>query len=291
MLFTDPAQLPSEAQALLKTAVRQQTPCGVGMMTWHIWGQKTHRQALVPVVLFHGGSGSWTHWLRNIEALVESGRQVYVPDLPGFGDSDRPDSGNDADALPDPVEQGLSLLLGSVACDFVGFSFGGMVAGFIAERFPQRVRRLVLVGAPGLGVKPQNAYRLQPWRHLEDADQRDVIHRNNLATLMLYRPDNSGDLALRLHVINLVRDRLQERCLSRTDVLAHALTRVSCPVYAIYGREDALFKGSLEALGLALHQATNFKGLTLLEETGHWVQFEEAGGFNAALLTCLDSAL
>ena len=39
------------------------------------------------MLLLHGGSGSWTHWLRNIQPLVDAGRQVLVPDLPGFGDS------------------------------------------------------------------------------------------------------------------------------------------------------------------------------------------------------------
>ena len=54
--------------------------------------------------------------------------------------------------LPAPVEAGLQEMLGDTACDLVGFFFGGMVAGFIATRFPRRVRRLVLVGAAGLGV-------------------------------------------------------------------------------------------------------------------------------------------
>ncbi|TXH55972.1 MAG: alpha/beta fold hydrolase, partial [Burkholderiaceae bacterium] len=96
-------------------------------MLWRSWGDGGD-----PVVLFHGGSGSWNHWVRNIVPLLEAGRQVWVPDLPGFGDSASPPSGGDADALPAPMEAALRTLLGDTAVDLVGFSFGTMVATFIA---------------------------------------------------------------------------------------------------------------------------------------------------------------
>ena len=241
--LTEPA-LPAEAQALLDLATRAETPCGSGAVVWHRWGEQSCKQSLSPVVLFHGGSGSWTHWLRNIPALVQSGREVLVPDLPGFGDSAMPSFGTDADAVPEPIEQGLEILLGYRACDLVGFSFGGMVAGFIAAQFPARASRLVLVGAPGLGIAPEKAIRLRAWRHLPEPAQRDAVHRGNLAALMLYQPEAITELALRLHVANVLRDRMKGRRLSRTDVLARALTQVHCRVDAIYGVEDALYRAA-----------------------------------------------
>lgn len=285
------AALPAEAQALLDLATRAETPCGAGHMVWHRWGEKTRDPVLPPVVLFHGGSGSWMHWVRNIAALLQSGREVLVPDLPGFGDSAAPSSGNDADALPEPVEQGLAILLGHRACDLVAFSFGGMVAGLIAAQFPARARRLVLVGAPGLGIAPEKAVRLRAWRHLADPAERDVIHRGNLAALMLYRPEAITELALRLHVANVLRDRMPGRSLSRTDVLARALTQVQCRVDAIYGTEDALYAGRMHLLEPALRQAPGFASLRLIEACGHWVQFEQADAFNEQLLTLLKQDL
>lgn len=263
-------------------------------MVWHVWGQETGRRdlaPLLPLVLLHGGSGSWTHWLRNILPLVESGRRVLVPDLPGFGDSAAPLQGTDADALPEPVEQGLKVLLGDDACDLVGFSFGGMVAGFLAAQYPARAARVVLVGAPGLGIAPEQAVRLNAWRHLTNPDQRDAVHRSNLAALMLYRRDAITELALRLHVANVLRDRMKGRSLSRTDVLLRSLAQVRCPVHAIYGSEDALYRGKMEVLETALRQAGNFRTLTLVEAAGHWVQFERADAFNQALLATLNADL
>lgn len=276
---------------MLRTASRVETPCGDGAMVWHAWGQATRRPGLAPLVLLHGGSGSWMHWLRNIPALAASGRWVLVPDLPGFGDSAAPRQGTDADVLPEPVEQGLALLAGEAACDLVGFSFGGMVAGFLAERFPARAARVVLVGAPGLGVAPEKAIRLRAWRHITDAGQRDAIHRHNLAALMLYREDAIDELALRLHIANVLRDRMKGRSLARTDALAQSLARLRCPVWAIYGEEDALYRGKLDALGAALAQAADFRGLALVEGAGHWLQFQRAAAFDKALLTTLEAAL
>ena len=268
-----------------------QPPCGAGSLVWHLWGKESCNPALAPLVLLHGGSGSWTHWLRNIGALVESGRWVLVPDLPGFGDSAPPLHGTDADALPEWLELGLKRLLGDAACDLVGFSFGGMVAGFIAGQFAARVARLVLVGAPALGIAPQKAIRLRAWRHLANAAERDEVHRGNLAALMLLHPESITELALRLHVANVLRDRMKGRSLSRTDALARSLARVGCPVHAIYGREDALYRGQLQALECALRQAPSFKSLALIEASGHWVQFERAEAFNDALLAVLNVKL
>ena len=282
-------ELPVEPQALLKTATRAETHSESGTMVWHHWGSLARDPSLAPVVLLHGGSGSWTHWLRNIAALVEAGRWVLAPDLPGFGDSAKPAQGGDADALPEPVEHGLQHLLGSEACDLVGFSFGAMVAGFVAAQFPARASRLVLVGAPGFGIGPEKAIRLHAWRHLTDAGQRDDVHRGNLAALMLLHPASITELALRLHVANVLRDRMQLRRLSRTDVLARTLLEVRCPVQAIYGSEDALYRGRMPALELALRQAPTFTSLTLIESAGHWVQFERADAFNTALLAVLES--
>jgi 2-hydroxy-6-oxonona-2,4-dienedioate hydrolase len=282
-------QLPDEARQLLETATRLETPCGVGALVWHVWGQETSSRQLAPVVLLHGGSGSWTHWLRNIAALVESGRRVLVPDLPGFGDSAAPPHGTDADVVPEPIKQGLQGLLGDAACDLVGFSFGGMVAGFLAQRFPARAARVVLVGAPGLGLAPEKAIRLKAWRHLAEPAQRDAAHRHNLAALMLYRQDAITETALRLHVANVLRDRMKGRSLSRTDALARALSGLRCPVHAIYGSEDALYPGKMDALEAVLQQAGNFQALTRIEAAGHWVQFERAEAFNDALLATLNA--
>lgn len=275
MPMADPGSLRWQAELLV-------TPCGSGEMVWHAWGSGR------PVVLLHGGSGSWTHWLRNIEPLVGAGRRVIAADLPGFGDSALPATGTDADALPEPLEAGLAQIVGDAAVDVAGFSFGGMTAGLWAQRFPARVARLVVVGAPGLGLFARRPVDLSPWRHLSDEAQRDAMHRANLAALMLHDPAAIDDTALALHKANVVRDRMKGRTLARTDALARALRQAPCPVWAIYGEHDALYQGQMDEVRAVLQTARDFRDMTVVPGAGHWVQYERPEAFNAALLAALN---
>ena len=266
-----------------------------GHMVWHVWGEA--RAGVLPVVMLHGGSGSWTHWLRCMDALLAQGRQLWIPDLPGFGDSDGVPGGQDADTLVEPLRQGLrQLLADGVApaaplCDLVGFSFGGMTAGMLAAADGTLARRLVLAGAPGMGVGKGLAVRLKGWRHLATPEAQAVAHRYNLQALMLHDASLIDEDTLALHVLNVERDRLPRRRLSHTDVLARALQAVDGPVWAIYGEHDALYpRPMMQELAQAFaRHARDFRGLALVPGAGHWVMHERPDAFVAALTAALDA--
>jgi 4,5:9,10-diseco-3-hydroxy-5,9,17-trioxoandrosta-1(10),2-diene-4-oate hydrolase len=102
-----------------------------------------------PVVLIHGLSNSIEHWLLNINALAAE-NTVYALDLVGHGRTDKPltrsyDLSDLARFVIDFMDK-----LGIERADLVGHSLGGGVALVIAETFPERVRRLVLVDSVGL---------------------------------------------------------------------------------------------------------------------------------------------
>lgn len=283
--MTAAAAAAPDVARLQALAQRHTTPCGDGDTVWHVWGSLADGRA--PLVLLHGGSGSWTHFVRNIDGLVAAGRQVWIPDLPGFGDSALPVGGADADALVEPLAEGLRALFGPQAVDLVGFSFGGMTAGLLSAAHPELARQLVLVGAPAMGVVPKRQFELKAWRHLPPEAQ-EAIHRHNLAALMLDDPALIDGLALQVHVANVVRDRMPRRRLAHTDILARSLPAVACPVHAIYGASDALYKSWITALeGAYAAAAPDFRGMALIEGAGHWVQFERPEAFLQALLAAL----
>ena len=279
-LITD---LPSEAREVHAQATPRESRHAGGRLVWHVWGQGE------PVVLLHGGSGSWTHWIRNVQALADAGRSAWVPDMPGFGDSDKPAGGEDADSLVDPLLEGIEQLLDGRAYDLVGFSFGGLTAGLMAARHPPGLRRLVLAGAPVAPVV-QRALRLLEWRHLTDPAEREKVHRHNLLTLMVARQDRATPLDMQLHAANLDRDRMRRRHLVHSTALPDALERVTCPVDAIYGHDDAIFKHRIDELVAALDAIPTLRSRHLVKDSGHWVQFETPESFNTLLLQVLSQA-
>jgi len=283
--FLSPAQ-----RAALADAQRLQTDLNGAHTVWHAWGLAQP----ATVVLLHGGSGSWTHWVRNIAALSDAGWCVLVPDLPGFGDSDLPEGCSDVDALPAHLHAGLQqlqsrgLVCGPVS--LVGFSFGGMAGALWLAEHPQDAVQLVLVGAPGMGFTIAERVPLKGWRHLPSPEAQEQVHRYNLMALMLQEPSALDDLALALHTANVERDRMPRRRLSSTDIVAKALPRLQAKVSAIYGEQDALYRKRLPELQAAMQSWVPHWGQWhTVPGAGHWVQYEAAEAFNAALLQTLKS--
>ena len=109
--------------ALDRACARRTTPNGAGEVVWRIWG------AGAPLVLLHGGTGSWMHWMRNIEQLARD-FTLLVPDLPGSGESSSPQPPISADGIAATLSHGLTSLIGArTRFAMAGFSMGGLIAG------------------------------------------------------------------------------------------------------------------------------------------------------------------
>jgi len=102
-----------------------------------------------PLLLLHGGGGGGANWYRLFPGLSSS-MTLIAPDLPGFGLSDdiqlRPPLGLQAARLL----AGMLDVLGFPRVSVLGTSFGGLAALRLAQHFPERVDRLVLLDSAGL---------------------------------------------------------------------------------------------------------------------------------------------
>jgi 2-hydroxy-6-oxonona-2,4-dienedioate hydrolase len=277
-MLLDPDRLP-EVQRLEARATRIETPSGEGgHMVWRRLGEGP------PLVLLHGGSGSWNHWLRNIDALSQR-HTVFAADLPGCGDSSLPPGARDADTIPEHVAAGIAQLAGGAPVELVAFSFGTLVAGFIAASRPELVKRLHLTGAAGLGLS-EFTLDLKPLTPEMDAAQREAVIRRNMETLMVLHPQTLDDTALSLHAANMQRDRLKRRRISRTPIMIELQPRWQCPVHLVWGEGDVLIRNDTDRLRGAF-AGCDLRSLTLVPDAGHWVQYERAEAFNAVLLAQL----
>ena len=277
--------LSPQVASLLLTGRRWQLP---GPMVWHEWGHESLDQGASTLVLLHGGSGSWTHWIRNVAPLVADGFHVLAVDLPGFGDSALPENGGDVDALIEPLHAAWQMLRASDHVSFLGFSFGGMTAALWLAAYPQDATNLILVGSPGLGIKSPHRVPLKGWRHLPTQALQLEAHRHNLLALMLHDENKLDELAMTVHRLNVARDRMPRRRLSGTPIVADALPLIGCPVHVIYGEWDALYHGCMtDVENLVKNITPQLASWQLVAGSGHWVQFEAPEAFQMALKKAL----
>ena len=239
------------------------------------------------LILFHGGMGSWRHWIRNIEPLSQHFR-VHALDLPGYGDSMAVPRGIGNDEYFDLVEELLIERFGNEAPFHVaGFSFGSVVFSSIASRFGSRVRSLSLIGPSGFGLPrgkpklPTASYKLagdDPNRHAE-------IMRQNLLAVMLLHPESIDEEVLALQAENVhLHKGMNSRHVSVLDVTPANLAALTCPVQLIFGDSDQTTRGDLEARVARCREARPDVEVEIVADTGHWAMFEGASTVNRALL-------
>lgn len=100
-----------------------------------------------PVLLIHGFCSSTFVWSDVLLPIAEMGFRVVAPDLVGFGFSGKPREGEYTIEAQGRMIVGLLGALGIERASLVGSSYGGAVAATCALNNPERVERLVLVGA------------------------------------------------------------------------------------------------------------------------------------------------
>jgi pimeloyl-ACP methyl ester carboxylesterase len=262
-------------------AERVSTPFSAGNLVWHLWGQGE------PLVLLHGGYGSWTHWLRNVLPLARH-RQVIAVDLPGLGESATPPEPHTPEALAAILLAGLDRILApSAAVELVGFSFGGVLGGHVAAGLGGRLRRFVIVGAGGMGLPRAEMAPMGSWRQLEGRAERLAVHRQTLEALMIGDPARIDPVALHLQERNAEAGRVRSPAISGTDTLRRVLPLIRAPLGGIWGEQDNIARGAIKARRAVLQSVDPGAEFRTIPAAGHWVSYEAAAAFNTALLDML----
>ncbi len=258
---------PAAWAALERLGTRHALPCPDGEVVWRRFG------AGPPLLLLHGGHGSWLHWVRNIEALSQH-RTLWLPDMPGFGESSNlagpPHGPNRLERLVDALLAGLDTLIGpGAAIDLAAFSFGALVAAELAQR--KTVRSMALLGAGGHGGPRRMTEKLLDWRFGPVAS-RSAALRQNLGSFMLHAPEAVDAMALAVYQAQCQATRFRSKSISMVGGLQSRLASYGGRLLLVWGEHDVT--AVPQDLAPAIAATRSGWEWRLLAGGGHWVQYE-----------------
>ena len=235
------------------------------------------------VILVHSNGLSLGQWKRNVGPFSKY-YKVYVPDLPGFGLSDKPDAEYGVNYYVDFLKSFMDALRIPKAA-LVGSSLGGAVVAAFAARYPGRVTGIVM--ADPTGLVPEGLSRN---RELYNVYVSLMIRSRRLYCRPMFY-DSSEMKAL--EGTQLVTDSKESRdafikncryILNYDPAYVKALMSIAVPALIIWGEDDLL---------LPAEDAQKYKELIpgskvkIIGYCGHMPNVEKHGEFNSAVLDFL----
>lgn len=297
--FQSEASLTSrEPRAPLPLHYRQ-TVEGV-LLHWVEFGQPDDKAPRKPpVVLLHGLNDSHLTWMQIAPELARD-RRVFVLDLPGHGDSGRPDAGYELAWYAQTVASWIEVL-GLEACerlDIVGHSLGGGIALMLLQVCRLRIRRLVLAAPGGLGKEIVFLLRLaclsgaverfgQPFMalgtRLSQWRWRHKLPVGHIAKLSAMNSRSGSARAFARTVRNLINWRGQRHSFC---IHAHEIAELP-PIAVLWGDLDSVIP---IAHGRALARGIEGVRLTELTGCGHYLHHDDPQSFLEGVHDALDAS-
>ena len=231
------------------------------------------------LIFVHGWPDSWFSWSR-VFALLPAGYRAFALDQRGFGDSERPASGYTIDQLATDVVAFMDAI-GVSRATLIGHSMGTFVARRVAEKDPERVTGLVLIGSAVTAANAVTREVQSLLAPLADPLPEAFVREFQLSTIHLPLPEPffEGIVAASLQAPAWVWQQMFDGLLAYDD--ADDLDRIAVPTRILWGDHDALFADDEQQRRLAA--AIPDARLTILPETGHSPNWERPELVTAAL--------
>ena len=242
------------------------------------------------VVLFHGGMGSWKHWIRNVDVLATR-FTVHALDHPSYGDSAPVPRETTGPEYLDLVHRlFLEMFPGEAPLRFAGFSFGGAIAANLARRLGTRVTHLCLISPGGF---PRRRFGDRPTRSYREAGDDDKLFReicrHNLLINMLSDPASVTEEAVDIQAECVRRARFDSRKVSAGGTLLGDLAAAPCRIRLLWGeRDDSAFRPASLLIG-EIAEAVPALDVHRIPRAGHWSAYENAPEVNRLMLELFSS--
>jgi pimeloyl-ACP methyl ester carboxylesterase len=243
-----------------------------------------------PVVLLHGIPAWGYVWHRQAGPLARTHR-VLVPDLPGYGYSDKSDAFDRSLAAQAEFIARWLDVLGIGSATLVGNGIGGGIALRMAVLMPERVARLCLVNSA--------CYDNFPGEDIVEVSAPAVFHRVSASGMVevmegiLKREVAAHDLhvldallapyATEVGKLSLIRNASALNT-NHTMELTPRLPRLSVPTLVVWGRDDRALPADY---GRRLARDIPGAQFQCVPGAGHFVMLDKPGevlGYLAAFL-------
>jgi len=246
---------------------------GIESRNVRVEGTRVHYLAMGPengpvVVLVHGLGGRAEDWRNLAPFLASAGFRVYMPDLPGYGRSQKPSNFSYSVRNEAAAVEGFLDRLGLKQVDLGGWSMGGWIVELVAQEHPERVNRLMLFDAAGLNVKPSwNTDLFAP---------RTTIELDELDALLMPHPGRIPGYIARDILRNFRKNawiihRAIGSMLTARDVTDRLLPELRMPVLIEWGEVDRV---TPVAQAETIHQLIPQSQLNVIAGCGHLAPLE-----------------
>ena len=236
-----------------------------------------------PVIFLQGsgpGASGWLNFRYNVEDFVNSGFRVIIPDLPGFGDSDKPDLDYTLDFFAAAMLE-FADQLDMEKFALVGNSLGGAVSLGMALNAPDRISHLILMGCGGLedqmtyfqNMKGVQAMTAVPLGSPEFTPE----YLKEVLKLIVFDPSHITDELIqeRFRILETQNPAAFKRMIIPN--ITERLNEIKAPVLGFWGAKDNFCPVS-GAETLVTH-CPDAEVITL-SRCGHWVMIEYKELFN-----------
>jgi pimeloyl-ACP methyl ester carboxylesterase len=234
-----------------------------------------------PLLLLHSGQGFIAE--QPYVGMLARQRRLIAPSHPGFGKSALPDW---IDHVDDIAHLYLELMdrLGLAAADIVGCSIGGWIAAELASKTPERVKKLVMVGAVGVKTGPIDKLDVADIFAVSPDEQLKLLFHDPAK----FKPDPSKMTDEQLSI--MVRNRETLALLAwepymHNPKLKHRLHRVTAPALFLRGAADGVV--SAEYTERYARLLPNARTATIAA-AGHAPQVEQPEAFASAVFAFLN---
>jgi pimeloyl-ACP methyl ester carboxylesterase len=249
------------------------------------------------VIMLHGsgaGATGWANFHRNVDAFVEAGYRVILLDCPGFGKSAPILTAEPRFVVNARYTKGLMDALDIDRAHLIGNSMGGGSALAFAVEFPERLNKLILMGAGGVGKTslftplPMEGIKLlfQVYR------EPTLDNLKKMLNVFVYDPSALTEELIQLRLNSILANPLHlENFLKSVELsqfnfgdFSADLPNIKNKTLITWGRDDRFVPIDWS---LKLLNGIPDSRLHVFSQCGHWAQWEHAEAFNRLVIDFL----